>query len=294
MDMRRLLFYLLVMSCLFHAGIAMSQMCTVFQDGTGKYGLKQKYGDPEKIGKIVTPAIYDEIEFKSYCGAWMTSKNGRLGFLDDWGTEMLPNIYQGVLDYHAGIFFVVKDLKIGAVDRNNNTVLPFEYEDMDPIIKDAYQKLFLMEKMDFKTLYTNYFKYYTDMNHLSFQQDKLRKHFHNIKLDNVVIVISSENKNFKPCDEYYQNTLKPIAWKESSFQFIFVDVSSNKEMVTEWQRFRKWGLGGSELFPAVVYLPKLNPYHLVGKTNITEFNQFIEESSDDEFRTTMDMYLYGY
>lgn len=286
---------MLVVICVFHAELVNSQMCERFKnESSNKLGLKQKYGEPEAIGKIVLPAVYDDIEFRDYCGAWQTIRNGKIGFVDDWGKEMLPNIYQGILDYHAGAFFMIKDSKIGAVDRNNKTVMPFVYEDLEPLLKDAYQKLFLMEKMDFKTLYTRFFKYYEDKKHLSYRQDELRKYFHNIKLNNVVIVISSENGNLKPCNEYYQNTLKPLAWQESSIQFIFIDVSSNKEMVTEWQRFRKWGLDGSELFPSVVYLPELNPYHLIGNKNISEFIQFIKDSREDEFTTTMDSYLQMY
>lgn len=286
---------LLVVLCVFHAELVNSQMCEIFKNkSSNKFGLKQKYGEPESIGKTVLPAVYDDIEFRDYCGAWQTIRNGKIGFVDDWGKEMLPNIYQGILDYHAGAFFMIKDFKIGAVDRNNKTVMPFVYEDLEPLLRDAYQKMFLMEKMDFKTLYTRFFKYYEENNHLFYRQDELRKYFHNIKLNNVAIVVSSENADYKPCYEYYQNTLKPFAWQKSSIHFIFIDVSSNEEMDTEWLRFLKWGLDGSGLFPSVVYIPELNPYHLIGKKSMSEFEQFIKDSDQDDFKQTMDDMLYDY
>lgn len=77
------------------------------------------------------------------------SENGKLGLITK-SKKRIPAEY----DYHVmadgeknGFYFVKKEGKLGAVDENNQVVIPFEFENVDEVMDDFYaEKFFVFRK----------------------------------------------------------------------------------------------------------------------------------------------------
>ncbi len=54
--------------------------------------------------------------------------NGKLGYIDDGGVEIVPAIYDNASEFCDGMAYVKKDGKYGAIDKEGNVVIPLEYE----------------------------------------------------------------------------------------------------------------------------------------------------------------------
>ena len=59
-----------------------------------------------------------------------TSENeeGRWGFVDADGKEVIPHIYEKADCFYMGYASVVMDGKMGLIDLKGNTIVPFEYD----------------------------------------------------------------------------------------------------------------------------------------------------------------------
>ena len=97
----------------------------------GKHGVLDK-----KSGLEIVPFVYDE-KIYMYSSFWTSVKrNGKFGFLDNTGREVIPCIYDEV-DSFIGIGAAVrKDGKWGLLDENGITILPFIYEEIHHVKGD--------------------------------------------------------------------------------------------------------------------------------------------------------------
>ena len=98
----------------------------------------------DKWGIIELPSQKDIIGFKKYDSFWSFDENGlcmvRLdqqkgylyGFVNEQGVEQIPVEYDHLYSFENGITIAKKDGRYGAIDLNNNTVIPFNlpYEDI--------------------------------------------------------------------------------------------------------------------------------------------------------------------
>ena len=58
----------------------------------------------------------------------IVDKNGRCGFIDKNGNEVIPCKYDGAWDLSEGLAMVKKDYKRGFIDKNGNEVIPCKYD----------------------------------------------------------------------------------------------------------------------------------------------------------------------
>lgn len=113
-------------------------------ESVGHYGwlaLKDRY---DKWGIIELPSQKEIHGFKKYDSFWSFDKNGlcmvRLdqeagslyGYVNELGVEQIPVVYEDLYSFEDGITIAKKDGKYGAIDLNNNIVIPFNlpYEDV--------------------------------------------------------------------------------------------------------------------------------------------------------------------
>ena len=74
-----------------------------------------------KKGGLVAPILFCE-------GMALVRKNGKYGFVDDKGKEIIPCIYDDANSFSEGYATVVKDEKTGVVDKNGKLVVPYKYD----------------------------------------------------------------------------------------------------------------------------------------------------------------------
>ena len=107
----------------------------------GWLALKDRY---DKWGIIELPSQKEITCFKKYDSIWSFDDNGlcmvRLdqekgylyGYVNEQGVEQIPVEYDHLYSFENGITIAKKDGRYGAIDLNNNTVIPFNlpYEDV--------------------------------------------------------------------------------------------------------------------------------------------------------------------
>lgn len=94
-----------------------------FDEG-GLKGLK----DPD--GAVVIPAIYTDIYAFPY-GAELAvvTRDGKAGYIDKSGKEVLPCLFDDAFDFEDGRAAVVSNGKFGVIDTSGAFILPAVYED---------------------------------------------------------------------------------------------------------------------------------------------------------------------
>ena len=71
---------------------------------------------------------YDDYPYSFYDGYAVVRKNGRRGFINKNGYEVIPCIYDDAGDFHEGLAYVNRNGKWGYIDKNNKPVVPLIYE----------------------------------------------------------------------------------------------------------------------------------------------------------------------
>ena len=72
---------------------------------------------------------YDE-NWRFSEGLAAVEKNGKYGFVDEAGKEVIPLIYDDVFDFSEGLAHVKKNDKHGFVDKTGKIVIPLIYDDV--------------------------------------------------------------------------------------------------------------------------------------------------------------------
>ncbi len=88
-----------------------------------------KYGFLDLSGDEVIPFIYDEV-YSFQEGLSAACKGGKWGFIDKAGMEVISTVYDQVdSSFHNGLAAACLNGKWGLIDKSGNTILPFEYDE---------------------------------------------------------------------------------------------------------------------------------------------------------------------
>lgn len=95
-----------------------------------KYGEDGKYGLFNTAGELITTFIYDKIDIVPDGTDNMAKafKDGKYGFIDGTGKEVIPCIYLGAENFSEGLAAVQTDGKWGFVNKMGEPVIPFIYD----------------------------------------------------------------------------------------------------------------------------------------------------------------------
>jgi bifunctional DNA-binding transcriptional regulator/antitoxin component of YhaV-PrlF toxin-antitoxin module len=101
-----------------------------FCNGVAVVEQDDKSGIIDKYGSTIVPIRYNWINRFSK-GDSLTSAglNGKQGILNIKGETVIPFEYDEVNGFKEGLMVVKKDEKYGCIDKNNNVIIPLEYED---------------------------------------------------------------------------------------------------------------------------------------------------------------------
>ncbi len=98
-----------------------------FSEGFAQVAKDGKYGFVDKNGKDVVPPIYDDVQDFNE-GIAQVQKDGKYGFVDQTGKEVVPLIYDSVDSFNDGLARVEKDGKYNFIDKTGKEVVPSEYD----------------------------------------------------------------------------------------------------------------------------------------------------------------------
>lgn len=88
-----------------------------------------KFGYLDLKGKEIIPFVYDDARSFSE-GFAAVSKNGKWGFIDSNGSEVVPLIYDNVYSFLNGLAPVAMKEKWGMIDKDGKIQIPLEYEQL--------------------------------------------------------------------------------------------------------------------------------------------------------------------
>ncbi len=100
---------------------------TGFKEGFVEVYKDGKHGFVDQTGREVVPPIYDYVQDFSE-GFAQVKKDGKYGFVDQTGKEVVPLIYDSVDSFSDGLARVEKDGKRNYIDKTGKEVVPSEYD----------------------------------------------------------------------------------------------------------------------------------------------------------------------
>lgn len=100
---------------------------TGFKEGFVEVYKDGKHGFVDQTGREVVPPIYDYVQDFSE-GLAQVQKDGKYGFVDQNGKEVVPLIYDSVDSFNDGLARVEKDGKRNYIDKTGKEVVPSEYD----------------------------------------------------------------------------------------------------------------------------------------------------------------------
>jgi len=86
-----------------------------------------KFGFIDTTGKEIIPPVYDEVESFNEQGLAMVKKDGKSGFIDQTGKEIIPLTL--MIDFF-NMVEVEKDGKLGLIDATGKEIIPLIYDDI--------------------------------------------------------------------------------------------------------------------------------------------------------------------
>ena len=122
-----------------------------------KVRKNHKFGLVDHNGKVLIPVEYEDIESDmplyedtenkvSYLGSrklW-AKKDGKYGYLDEYGAVAIPFIYDGAKVFYQGkwlsptLCLVKKSGKWGYINTEGTVIIPFAYDELDDFGTDDY------------------------------------------------------------------------------------------------------------------------------------------------------------
>lgn len=98
-----------------------------YKDGKAMVCKNGKFGFIDKNGKEIIPCKFDSaIPFSE--GLAAIEKEGKYGFIDEKGQLAIPVIYENVNIFSGGLASVEKNGKYGYINKKGETVIPFTYD----------------------------------------------------------------------------------------------------------------------------------------------------------------------
>ena len=101
---------------------------TDFREGIACVKKNGKWGYIDKQGNEIIPFIFDNASSFSE-GIACVKKDGKWGYIDKQGHEIIPFIYENGHDFREGIACVKKDGKWGYIDKQGHEITPFIYKE---------------------------------------------------------------------------------------------------------------------------------------------------------------------
>ena len=123
-------------------------MASTFKEGVAKVCVDRdewnagKWSLIDTNGNIIIPDAKDIDDF--YEGVAVYKKNDRFGYVDKYGNEVIPSIFESAGHFSEGLASVKKNGMFGYIDKNGIETIPFIYEDA----KDFSEGLALVKKND--------------------------------------------------------------------------------------------------------------------------------------------------
>ncbi len=99
-----------------------------YYEGLAAVRLNGKWGFIDKSGNEVIPIKYDEA-FIFIEGLALVSLNHKRGFIDKNGNEVIPLKYDFAWSFSDGLACVYLNGKYGFIDKSGNVVIPIKYDD---------------------------------------------------------------------------------------------------------------------------------------------------------------------
>ena len=100
-----------------------------------KRGSNGKYGFVDKTGKEVIPFKYEWAVFFSE-GLASVKFDGKYGFIDKTGREVVPFKYDLTLPFSEGLAYVKLNGKYGLIDKSGKEIIPCKYDNILPFSED--------------------------------------------------------------------------------------------------------------------------------------------------------------
>ena len=98
-----------------------------YSEGLAAVELNGKYGFIDKSGNEVIPLEYDNVHF-FYDGRARVQLNRKYGFIDKSGNKITPLKYNYAEDFYDGLAPVGLNGKYGFIDKSGNEVIPCKYD----------------------------------------------------------------------------------------------------------------------------------------------------------------------
>ena len=100
-----------------------------FPDGLALVELNGKCGFVDKSGKEVIPCVYD-FAWGFSDGLARVWLNGKWGFIDKSGKQVIPCVYDDAWEFSDGLARVWLNGKWGFIDKNGKEVIPCVYDNV--------------------------------------------------------------------------------------------------------------------------------------------------------------------
>lgn len=103
-----------------------------FSNGLASVELNGKYGFIDKLGKEIISCKYDDAS-SFECGYATVQQGDKHGVIDRYGNIILPIVYDYININSDTTFSVSKDDRMSLIDVQGKTLIPFEYASVDGI-----------------------------------------------------------------------------------------------------------------------------------------------------------------
>ena len=112
----------------FRNGMARVAVNVGLWDNKGTQRVKGRWGLIDKQGNYIVPPIYNEISYCSEDCVVCQDQDEDWFFLGLDGEMLFSQTFEDARPFDTGVAVVCRFGKYGAIDRNGNTVIPFEYD----------------------------------------------------------------------------------------------------------------------------------------------------------------------
>ena len=99
-----------------------------YYQGLASVSLNGKYGFIDKTGKEVIPIKYDDAAESFSEGLAEVKLNDKWGFIDKTGKEVIPIKYDNAYSFSEGLAKVKLNDKWGFIDKTGKEVIPIKYD----------------------------------------------------------------------------------------------------------------------------------------------------------------------
>ena len=117
-----------------------------FSHGLAMVSKNGKYGYIDRAGAEVIPCEYDDADhfFESFAAV---CKNGKWGYIDQAGNEIISFQYDDASSFSNGLAAVKLNGKWGYIDQAGREITPLQYDRAGPFLEDGYAEVVLNDEI---------------------------------------------------------------------------------------------------------------------------------------------------